>query len=179
MPSQTFSEKRNVRAMSAPLVQRARIRSWAIASPLTRMLPIACTRAAERRAARRLGEDEVERRGKAGADRLVALLERAVVGFVQLADPRRVAAAAEVLEQQRVMQLVPLGVGQAEHLADPAADPAGADAMAGGLPLGDVERIAERAEQFGERNRRRAGSRDPLMQHRPSFRQRRPVTRRQ
>jgi hypothetical protein len=47
--------------------------------------------AGERLAPGGLAEDEVEGRGEAGADRLVALLEGAVVSFVEFADAGRVA----------------------------------------------------------------------------------------
>ena len=47
-----------------------------------------------------------------------------------------------------------------------AADPAGADAMAGRLALGQVERIAERADQLGQRyDRSGGGVGEKLMAH--------------
>ena len=111
--------------------------------------------AAERR--RRCGfrKNEVERGGEAGADGLETLLERAVVGFVERANPRRVARAAEVLEEQGVVEIVALARGEAQRDADLAADVAATDAMAGGLAFGDIERIAERADQLGEAGLRR------------------------
>jgi len=81
---------------------------------------------------------------------LTSSLELAVVAHVQLEDARRVAAAAEVFQQDRVVQLAQLGRRQTGFAADVQADPAGTHAMSLGLPLGDVERVAERAHQFGQ-----------------------------
>ena len=92
--------------------------------------------------------DEVDGRGEAGANRLVALLEGEIVGLIQFADPRGIAAAAEILEQQGIIEIVAILRRQAERATDVAADPAGADAMAGRLSLGQVERIAERRHQL-------------------------------
>ena len=92
----------------------------------------------------------MDRRGKPGADGLIALFEGEIVGLIKFADPRGVARAAEILEQQRVVKVVTVLGAEAERAADVAADPAGADAMAGRLAFGDVERVAERADQLGE-----------------------------
>ena len=103
----------------------------------------------QRRALRGLAEHEVQRRREAGADRLVALLERSIVGVVELADARGIAAAAKVLEQQGVIESPRSAWRQADRAADLHPDPAGADAMAGGLTFGEVERIAERRDDLG------------------------------
>jgi hypothetical protein len=105
--------------------------------------------AAEGGGARRARGDEMDGGGKAGADRLIALLEGAVVRLVKFANARRVAGATEVLEQDGVVEIVERRGIEAELFADVHADPAGADAMAGRLALGQVEGVAERADQFG------------------------------
>jgi hypothetical protein len=56
------------------------------------------------------------------------------------ADARRIAAATEILEQQRVIQFPRLLGGQADPLSDMHADPAAAHPMAGRLTFGQVAR---------------------------------------
>ena len=74
----------------------------------------------------------------------VAEYEGKIVGQIDLADARRIAAAAEVFQEQRVIEILQGAVGQAELAADMGADIAGADAMAGRLPLGEIERLSYR-----------------------------------
>ncbi|MEO7365937.1 MAG: hypothetical protein ABIW03_06425 [Sphingomicrobium sp.] len=105
--------------------------------------------AVERSVARGLACDEVKRRGEAGPDCLEPLLKSQIVGLVQLADPRGIAAAPQILEQQRVIKIVQVAAGKTEGATDMAANPARANAMPGRLTLGDVERIAERADELG------------------------------
>ena len=81
--------------------------------------------AVERRLGRGARGNEVDRRGKARADGLIALLEGAIVGLVKFADPRGIARAAEVLEQQREIKVVAVAGGEADLEPDMAADPAG------------------------------------------------------
>ena len=50
-------------------------------------------------------EDELRDLRQAAVDPLEVALEREVVGHVQLADARRVAAAAQVFQEQRVIEL--------------------------------------------------------------------------
>jgi len=97
-----------------------------------------------------VGEDKAQHLRQAVAHRLEVALEGQVVGQVQLADARGVAAASQVLQQQRVVQLPQLALGQADVPADVHADPAGAHAVAFGLAFGDVERVAQGADQFGQ-----------------------------
>ena len=99
-----------------------------------------------------VGEHEAQHLRQAVVDELEVALEREIVGEVELADARRIAGAAEILQQQRVVEVGELGLAEADLPADLHADPAAADAMSGRLPLGDVERVAQRAEQFGERD---------------------------
>ena len=103
-------------------------------------------------------EHEAEHVGQSVAHGLVVAPEGEIVGQVELADARGVAAAAEVLEQQRVVEIAQGGDIQADRLADVHADPAHADAVAFRLTFGQVERMAERAHELREphcRQRRR------------------------
>jgi len=97
-----------------------------------------------------VGQHEAERLRKAAVDLLEVVLEGQIVGQIELADARRIAAAAEIFEQQRVVQLPDPALVEADFLADLHADPAAADAMTLRLPLGQVQRVAERTEQFGQ-----------------------------
>ena len=81
---------------------------------------------------------------------LEILLERQVVRQIQLADARRIAAAAQVFQQQGVIQIPQVIVAHADLAAHMHADPAAADAMPFRLALGDVERLAEGGDQFGQ-----------------------------
>jgi len=113
-----------------------------------------------------VAEDEAQHLRQAFADELEIALELQVVGEVELADAGRVAAAAQVLEQQRLVQLPALPLVQADLVANVGADPAAAQAVPLGLALGDVQRVAERAHQLRQaqpgrhadgRGRRRRG----------------------
>src|SRR4051812_14697208 len=67
-----------------------------------------------------------------------------------MANARRVAAATQILQQQGVIKLPDLRIAEADFLPDVDPDPAAAHAMTGRLTLDHIERMAERAEQFGE-----------------------------
>jgi hypothetical protein len=112
MPAATPSPKRSCRAMSAPRVQRVLIRSSVMRGPLRRMLTTLRSRPASPAFSPVCAEDEAQHVGQAGADGLEVALEGEVVGQVELADPRRVAAAAEVLEQQRVVEVAQRATGR-------------------------------------------------------------------
>src|SRR4030095_2312928 len=93
--------------------------------------------AAEAALAGRVGKNEMQGRGEAGADGLEPLFEGPVVGLVQFADARRIAAASEVLEQKRVVEAVEIAAGQPKRSTQVRSDPAGAHAMPGRLALRD------------------------------------------
>jgi hypothetical protein len=95
---------------------------------------------------------------QAAVEQLEVALELQIVGEVELADPGGIAAAAQVFEQQGVIQLSSLRCGQADFAADRHADPGAAHAVAFGLALGHVERVTEGAHQFGEFEIFHAGS---------------------
>ena len=97
-------------------------------------------------------QDEAQHLRQAAVDGLEVALEGEVVGQIELADARRIAAAAEILQQQRVVELPDLALAQADLAADVDADPAAAHAMPGRLAFDHVQRVAERAEKFGEPN---------------------------
>ena len=91
-----------------------------------------------------MAQDEAQRLRQAAVDELEVPFEGEIVGQVELADARRIAAAAEILQEQRVIEVGELG------LAKPISRPiscrsSAAHAVAGGLALGDIERMAERA----------------------------------
>jgi hypothetical protein len=93
-------------------------------------------------------KDEAQRGGEAAVDGFETALEADVVGEIERADSRGVATAAEVLEEQGVIEVGQCPPVETGRLADVHADPAGADAVAGRLALGHVERVAERADQL-------------------------------
>jgi len=84
---------------------------------------------------------------------LKSCLNCKVVGQVELADARGVAAAAQVLEQQGVVQRPQVLLAQADGLADMHAEPAAARAMTLGLPFGDGQCMTERADQLRQAQR--------------------------
>jgi hypothetical protein len=97
-------------------------------------------------------EHEAQRLRQAAVDELEVLLEGEIVGQIQLADPRRVAAAAKILQQQRMIEFGDLGLAEADFPADFDADTAASHAMSGRLPLGEIERVAECAQQLRKRD---------------------------
>ena len=99
-------------------------------------------------------DDEFQHPAKAAVDPLEVVLEAEVIGQVELADPGGIAAAAQILQQQRVVELPQRRIVQAQASPDVGADPAAAHAMPRRLPLGEVEREAERADQLGKLDRR-------------------------
>ncbi|MNT63116.1 hypothetical protein D3C72_2009010 [compost metagenome] len=95
-----------------------------------------------------MGKHEPEDLRQRAVDDLEVLLEGQVVGQIELADAGGIAGAAEILEQQGVVEIMQRLVGKAEFAADRRADPAAADAMTGRLALGHVERHAQRLDDF-------------------------------
>jgi len=93
-------------------------------------------------------EDETKHLRQAVIDDLDVALERDVVGQKQLADARGIAAAADILEQERVIEIAHLAVGQAEFLPDIHSNPTATDAVAFRLAFGQVERVAQCTDQF-------------------------------
>jgi len=95
-------------------------------------------------------EDEAQHLRQAVAGGLEVAFEAQVVAEVELADARGIAAAAQVLEQQGVVQLPALARAQTDDAGHVHADPAAAHAVALGLALGQVECVAEGADDFGQ-----------------------------
>ena len=98
----------------------------------------------------RVRKHEAQGFRKAAVDRFDVALERHVISEEQLADARSIAAAAKVLQQNGVVQLRSLCIIETNFFADVQRDPAAADAVAGGLALDHVERMAERTENLCE-----------------------------
>ena len=73
-------------------------------------------------------------------------LGHAVVAAEQLVDARRVARAADVLEQEAVVEVAALGQRQADALGDRHADQAAAERVPERLAFRDVERERQSAE---------------------------------
>ena len=99
-----------------------------------------------------MAQHEAQRLRQAAVNELEVLLEGEIVGEIQLADARRIAAAAKILQQQRVIEFGDLLLAEADFPADFDADAATSHTMAGRLPLGEIERMAEGAQQFGKRD---------------------------
>ena len=99
-----------------------------------------------------MAEHEAQRLRQAAVDELEVLLEGEIVGEIQLADARRIAAAAKILQQQRIIEFRDLVFAEADFPADFDAYPAASHTMSGRLPFGEIERVAECAQQFGKRD---------------------------
>ena len=99
-----------------------------------------------------MAKHEAQRLRQAAVDELEVLFEGEIIGQIQLADPRRVAAAAKILQQQRIIEFGNLGLAEADFPADFDADTAASHAMSGRLSLGEIERVAECAQQFRKRD---------------------------
>ncbi len=99
-----------------------------------------------------MAEHETQRLRQAAVDELEVLFEGEIIGQIQLADPRRVAAAAKILQQQRVIKFGDLVLAEADFPADFDTYPAASHAMSGRLSLGEIERVAECAQQFRKRD---------------------------
>ena len=139
-----------MRAISAPRWQRVSISSRAISPLCADAVDDGPEPFREARLEAGMGEHEPQGLGQAAVDRLEVALEGQIVGQIELADAGRVAAAAEVLQQQRVIKLPDLELAQADCLPDMDADPAATDAMSRRLALHQIERVTERAQQLGE-----------------------------
>ena len=60
--------------------------------------------------------------------------------------------AAEVLEQERIVEVPAFLFGEADVAADVHPDPAAADTVSGRLAFDEIQRVAQRAEQPGKPN---------------------------
>ena len=154
MPSATSSSKRIWRAMSAPRVQRVSIRSRLMLSLFVAMIeqPLQPYR-------RGRGPTAVcDSRNLTTCGMLAIVggeqiaLELDVVGQEQLADARRVGCAAEILEQQRIIEVVQPAT--LEPSRRPILVPIQHARMQWptGWPFGHVQRGAQGPEQLGEMN---------------------------
>jgi hypothetical protein len=96
----------------------------------------------------RMREDEAERLRQTIVDLLEIALEGKIVGQIELANARGVAAAAEVLQKKDIIEVVQIRFGESQFPADMDSNPTAPHTMAGGLTLGEVERMAKRAKEF-------------------------------
>jgi hypothetical protein len=85
------------------------------------------------------------------------VLHLAIVAADEHAHPCGIAAAADVLEQQGVIEVGFISVGQAHNVGNEHAVEAGPDGMAGYRAFGEVERKGERGEDLAHGNLRRRG----------------------
>ena len=92
-----------------------------------------------------MAQHEAQGLRQAAVDELEVLLEGEIVGEIQLADARRIAAAAKILQQQRVIEFRDLVLAEADFSADFDTDPAASHTMSGRLALSEIKRVAERA----------------------------------
>jgi hypothetical protein len=92
-----------------------------------------------------MAKDKAKGLGEAAVKLFDIALEDEVVGQIELADTGGIAAAAEILQKQCVIELPQLAVAQPHFSADVNADPAAAHAMAGGLSLNEIQRVTESA----------------------------------
>ena len=110
--------------MSAPRVQRVRISSSRDLLAVAQDVDDAAQAVGQAGVQAGVAEDEAQHLRQPVADGLEVALEGEVVGEVELADARRVAAAAEVLQQQHVVELAQGRHVEADLRADVHADPA-------------------------------------------------------
>ncbi len=150
MPCATASENRIFRAISAPRWQRVSTSSLGAVPAVWNAAISARMRSASPAFNPVCARTKRSACGRLPSINLASRLKLQVVGHVELADARRVAAAAEVLQQQRVIELPYFGFAQTDLAADMDADPATADAVPGRLALDHIQCVAERAEQFGQ-----------------------------
>ncbi len=103
--------------------------------------------------------DDVQERGEAPrpVDGLPAPLDLPVVGGEDGAGGRGVRRAPRVLEQQRVEERRSLARAEGQLVRDAHPDQAGADRVALGLPLGEIERARQGRDHLGDEHRRRVG----------------------
>ena len=165
----TPSEKRILRAISAPRSQRVSINSLRDLAAVLEDVDQRAKPLGQTRLHAGVRQHETQHLRQAVVDGMEVAFEGDVVDHIELADARRVTAATDVLHQQRVIEFPDFGFGQADLAADMDADPAAADAMAGRLAFHHVERVAQRAEQFGEAELRPGSERscDVSMDSRP------------
>ena len=152
-PSTPRSSSSTMRAMSAPRSQRRSVSSRALEAPL-RSSPAKRLARASRPAARRGVADRVAERRRSACGGRCRELVLALTAWSSARRARRPGRALleqpAVLEQQRVEEREALRLAQPELVRDPHADHAGARGVAGGLPLGDVQRERERADELGQ-----------------------------
>lgn len=98
----------------------------------------------------RMGQHEAKDLRQAAVHRLEVVLEGDVVGHVELAKPCGIAAAAEILQQQRVIQLPDFRGIEPNLPADVDSNPAAARAVSGGLSLHHIQRMTERTENLSQ-----------------------------
>ncbi len=96
----------------------------------------------------RMGEDEMQNLRQAFVQRLEVALEGEVIGQKELADTGGIAGAADVLQQQHVIEIVALHGRQRQARRHRHADVAAPECMALGLPLRHVERKGQRSDQL-------------------------------
>ena len=118
-------------------------------------------------------DDETQHLRQAAIDRFEVVLEGDIVGHIKLADARRIAAAAEIFQQQRVVKLPDLRGIEADLPADMDSDPTAAHAVSGRLAFHHVERMAERAEDLGEPDLGPLNGLEAIIRHGASLRNRR------
>ena len=102
--------------------------------------------AARRHVPRRVARDL---RGLRPVDELAVRLESDVVGAEQLAHAGGRRRAADVLEQERVVEGVAVLGGELQLVREAHADQAGALGLPDRMPLGHVERVRERRDDLG------------------------------
>ncbi len=108
---------------------------------------------AERGLASGMRQHEAEHLRQAGAHGLEVALQGQIVRQIQLADPRGIAGAAEVLEEDGEIKLPQRIVAEPHVPADRQPDPGRARAMSDRLAFGEVEREGQGTQKLREPNR--------------------------
>ena len=97
-----------------------------------------------------MGKDESQGSGGSAVDVLGVPFEGQIVGEIQLANVGGVGGAAEILEQQGVIEVIHIPGIELQCIADERAYTCAADAVVGGLPFGQVKRVGQRATDIGK-----------------------------
>jgi hypothetical protein len=95
-----------------------------------------------------MGQHEAQHLRQAFVHRLDVPLEFDVVDEEELADAGGIAAAADILEQKRIIKVRHLFGRKPDRLPDMHADPTAADTVPRRLALGHVQCVAEGAQKF-------------------------------
>ena len=95
-------------------------------------------------------QNKAEDTGETRVDELEVAFDGNIVSEIELADAGGIRRAADILEQQGVVEIGKLVVGHAQRAADVEADPAAADTVTCGLTFRQIEGVTQGADELGK-----------------------------